>query len=79
MATRTYSAKASDIQRQWHLIDVADKVLGRAASQIATLLKGKPREMKIIDASSAHQIFGRAGRPQLTSKVMSSHWRTKMT
>src|SRR4051812_25486352 len=41
MATRTYSAKAKDIKRQWHLVDVSDKVLGRAASQIATLLKGK--------------------------------------
>ena len=41
MSQRTYSAKPTDIQRQWHLIDVADKVLGRAASQIATLLKGK--------------------------------------
>src|SRR4030095_2157163 len=41
MATRTYSAKAKDIKRAWHVIDVSDKVLGRAASQIATLLKGK--------------------------------------
>jgi large subunit ribosomal protein L13 len=41
MATRTYSAKKDEIKRQWHVVDVADKVLGRAASQIATLLKGK--------------------------------------
>ena len=41
MPQRTYSAKAKDIQRQWHVVDVAGKVLGRAASQIATLLKGK--------------------------------------
>ena len=41
MSQRTYSAKASDIKRQWHVVDVSDKVLGRAASQIATLLKGK--------------------------------------
>jgi large subunit ribosomal protein L13 len=41
MSQRTYSAKAGDIKRQWHIIDVSDKVLGRAASQIATLLKGK--------------------------------------
>ncbi|MDX1948577.1 MAG: DEAD/DEAH box helicase [Pirellulaceae bacterium] len=31
---------------------------------LPTLLKGKPGEMKLIDPSSAHQIFGRAGRPQ---------------
>jgi large subunit ribosomal protein L13 len=41
MSQRTYSAKPVDIKRQWHVIDVQDKVLGRAASQIATLLKGK--------------------------------------
>jgi large subunit ribosomal protein L13 len=41
MATRTYSAKAKDIQRAWHVVDVDGKILGRAASQIATLLKGK--------------------------------------
>ena len=45
MSQRTYSAKAGDITRQWHLIDVSDKVLGRAASQIATLLKGKHKAM----------------------------------
>ncbi|AKJ01721.1 LSU ribosomal protein L13P [Archangium gephyra] len=41
MSQRTYSAKPADIKREWHIIDVNGKVLGRAASQIATLLKGK--------------------------------------
>jgi large subunit ribosomal protein L13 len=41
MSQRTYSARPADIKREWHVVDVADKVLGRAASQIATLLKGK--------------------------------------
>jgi large subunit ribosomal protein L13 len=45
MSQRTYSAKASDIKRQWHLIDLTDKILGRAATQIATLLKGKHKAM----------------------------------
>lgn len=45
MSQRTYSAKAGDIQREWHVIDVSDRVLGRAASQIATLLKGKHKPM----------------------------------
>ncbi len=31
---------------------------------LTTLMKGPPGEKKVIDASSAHQIFGRAGRPQ---------------
>ncbi len=42
---RTYSAKAGDIKRDWHLVDINGKVLGRAATQIATLLKGKHKPM----------------------------------
>ncbi|WP_049567443.1 50S ribosomal protein L13 [Streptomyces sp. SBT349] len=38
---RTFSPKPGDIQRQWHVIDAADVVLGRLASQAATLLRGK--------------------------------------
>src|SRR5262245_22231628 len=45
MSKRTYSARPADVKRAWHVIDVSDKVLGRAASQIATLLKGKHKPM----------------------------------
>ena len=38
---RTYSPKADDVQRQWHVIDASDVVLGRLASHVATLLRGK--------------------------------------
>ena len=38
---RTFSPKPSDVQRQWHLIDATDVVLGRLATQTATLLRGK--------------------------------------
>ncbi|MFC7329396.1 50S ribosomal protein L13 [Marinactinospora rubrisoli] len=38
---RTYSPKPSDVQRQWHVIDASDVVLGRLASHVATLLRGK--------------------------------------
>ena len=38
---RTYSPKPGDAQRQWHVIDATDIVLGRLASQTATLLRGK--------------------------------------
>jgi len=31
---------------------------------MTSLIKGPPRAMRLIDASSAHQMFGRAGRPQ---------------
>ncbi|MDP3972032.1 MAG: 50S ribosomal protein L13 [Candidatus Nanopelagicales bacterium] len=38
---RTYSPKPGEITRQWHVIDAEDVVLGRLASQAATLLRGK--------------------------------------
>lgn len=38
---KTYHQKASEVQRDWLLIDADDKVLGRLATQIATLLRGK--------------------------------------
>ena len=40
---KTYSTKASDIERQWHVIDASDKILGRLATQIAGLLMGKQK------------------------------------
>jgi large subunit ribosomal protein L13 len=38
---RTYSTKASDINRDWVVIDASGKTLGRLASEVAGLLKGK--------------------------------------
>lgn len=41
MNNTTYSVKASDIKRNWYIIDAANKPLGRVATEIAKLLKGK--------------------------------------
>jgi large subunit ribosomal protein L13 len=38
---RTYTPKPGEIERRWHVIDANDIVLGRLASQAATLLRGK--------------------------------------
>ena len=38
---RTFQPKAGEIERQWHVIDATDVVLGRLASQAARLLRGK--------------------------------------
>jgi large subunit ribosomal protein L13 len=38
---RTYTPKAGDVTRAWHVIDATDVVLGRLASQTAILLRGK--------------------------------------
>lgn len=39
----TKSTKLSDIKREWHLINVADKTLGRISTDIAKLLMGKSK------------------------------------
>ena len=38
---KTYTAKAADIEREWHIVDATDKTLGRLSTQIARLLMGK--------------------------------------
>jgi large subunit ribosomal protein L13 len=75
----TYSAKPADIQRRWFLIDVDGKVLGRAASQIASILKGKlnPRYTPSFDTGD-HVVVINAGKVKLTGsketkKVYYSH------
>jgi len=38
---RTYSTKVSDIEREWWVLDASGRTLGRLASEVARLLKGK--------------------------------------
>jgi large subunit ribosomal protein L13 len=38
---KTYSVKPGDITRQWYVVDAEGKTLGRLASRIAAILKGK--------------------------------------
>ena len=69
MSYKTYSAKPADIKRQWHVIDVSDKVLGRAASQIATLLKGKHKPMYTPSMDTGdHVIVINAAQVKVTGK-----------
>lgn len=38
---KTYSVKAGEIERDWYVVDAADRVLGRLATEIARVLRGK--------------------------------------
>ena len=38
---KTYSAKPSDVDKQWILVDAEEQPLGRLASRVATILRGK--------------------------------------
>ena len=37
----TYNAKKNEVERSWYIVDVNNKVLGKVASKIATVLRGK--------------------------------------
>lgn len=41
MIQKTYSMKASEIQKKWYVVDANGKVLGRLASEVARILRGK--------------------------------------
>lgn len=38
---KTFSAKESDIERDWYVVDLEGQTVGRAASRIAAVLRGK--------------------------------------
>jgi len=42
---KTYSARPSDVERKWYIIDAEDVVLGRMAAEIADVLRGKHKTM----------------------------------
>lgn len=44
---KTYSTKASDVKREWHVVDASGKTLGRLASQVAKLLMGKHKPIYV--------------------------------
>ncbi len=41
LSFKTYSAKPTEVDRAWHVIDAENQVLGRMAAQIAIVLRGK--------------------------------------
>ncbi|KKR93278.1 MAG: 50S ribosomal protein L13 [Candidatus Daviesbacteria bacterium GW2011_GWA1_41_61] len=67
MSTNKVSAK--DIQRQWHLIDAKNKILGRLATEVATLLmgKGRPNYVPYLDMGDNIVVIN-AGKIKVTGR-----------
>ena len=42
---KTYTPKEGDIQREWWVVDAEDKTLGRLATKVASILRGKHKPM----------------------------------
>ena len=54
---QTYSTKASDIHRQWHVIDAQGKILGRVATEVAQLLKGKHKPLYVTHLDTGDYVI----------------------
>ena len=65
MTTKSYTPRAGDIERRWFVVDADGKTLGRLASQIAHVLRGKHKptyaphmdmgdHIVVINASKVH-------------------------
>ncbi len=65
---KTYTPKASEIQRDWHVVDAEGLVLGRMATEVARILRGKhkPTYAPHMDTGD-HVIIVNADKVVLTS------------
>ena len=65
---KTYSQKASEVQRDWYVVDATDQTLGRLASRIARILAGKHKPTWAPNLDSGdHVIVLNASRIAVTS------------
>jgi large subunit ribosomal protein L13 len=66
---RTFTPSADKIERQWHVIDAGDQVLGRVASVAAKLLQGKHKAVytPFLDTGD-HVIVINAAKVKLTGR-----------
>ena len=64
---KTYAPKPRDIERRWYVIDANDAVLGRVATEVASILKGKHKPIYAPHADTGdHVIVINAGGIRLT-------------
>ncbi|SDD73089.1 50S ribosomal protein L13 [Rhodospira trueperi] len=68
---KTYSAKPSEVERKWYLIDADGVVLGRLAATVANILRGKHKTMYTphIDTGD-HVIIINADKVRLTGRKL---------
>jgi large subunit ribosomal protein L13 len=68
---KTIVAKEYEVEKKWYLIDASNKILGRLASEIATILRGKHKSLFTphMDAGD-YVIVVNAGKVVLTGKKL---------
>lgn len=66
---RTWTVRPGDIERKWYIVDATDLVLGRLATQVATVLRGKHRPQYTPHADCGdHVIIINADKIAVTGK-----------
>ena len=66
---KTYAVKASEIERDWFVVDAADQVLGRLATNIARILRGKHKPIYSTHVDTGdHVVVVNAEQVRLTGK-----------
>lgn len=67
----TYMAKPQEIERKWYVVDAAGKTLGRLASEVASVLRGKhkPTYTPHVDTGD-HVIIVNASQIELTGNKL---------
>jgi len=77
---KTFSAKKEDIQKTWYLVDAEGKVLGRLASQLAKILRGKTKPIYTPHVDTGdYVVVINADKIRLTAKKMEKkiyYWHT---
>lgn len=68
---KSYMAKANEIERKWYVIDAENKVLGRLATEIATILSGKNKPIYTSHVDTGdYVIVINADKVKLTGKKL---------
>jgi len=66
---RTYMAKAGEVPRKWYLIDANGKTLGRVATEVARILRGKHKAIYTPHVDTGdHVIVINAAKVKVTGK-----------
>lgn len=77
---KTVVPNVDNIERKWYIIDAQDQILGRLASQIATLLRGKhkPEYTPHLDLGD-HVVIINADKIKVTGRKLSNKFYTRYT
>jgi large subunit ribosomal protein L13 len=68
---KTFIAKPHEVERKWYIVDASDKPLGRLASEIAKILRGKHKPIYTPHVDTGdHVIVINAAKVRLTGKKL---------